>query len=303
MDTAVIVAERPQRRVLADALRDRPQLLLLAVPLIFFLLFLVYPLLLMFVVSVRDYQPNLIVGTRLTAENYARFITDPFYRGILLRTLRLAGIVSVIALLLAYPTAYYLSRTTSRFRGWLIFALLTPLMVGIVVRTYGWIVLLGRNGTINQVLLALGLVRDPIRLLFTEAAVIVGLVEVLLPYMVLPLISSLQKVDVTLEAAAATLGASPWETLRRVVIPLSVPGIVSGVVIVFTLAAGAIVTPAILGGPKTQTMGTLIYQLMTATLNWPFGSAVAFILLMFEAIPVFLVIALTSTAWSGRGRR
>lgn len=288
---------------MAGALRDRPYLALLAVPVAFFVVFLIYPLFLVFVVSVRNYEPNLIVGTRLTAENYARFILDPFYRGILLRTLQLAGIVSVIALVLAYPVAYYLSRTTSRLKGWLIFALLTPLMVGIVVRTYGWIVLLGRNGTINQVLLALRLVRDPVRLLFTDGAVIVALVEVLLPYMVLPLVSALQKVDVTLEAAAATLGASPGETLRRVVIPLSVPGIVSGVVIVFTLSAGAIVTPAILGGPKMQVMGTLIYQLMTATLNWPFGSAVAFILLMFEAIPIFLIIALTSTAWSGRGRR
>ncbi|MBI4277546.1 MAG: ABC transporter permease [Armatimonadetes bacterium] len=288
--------------MLGSILQDRPHVILLALPVFLFLAFLIYPLLLMFVVSVRNYHPNLIVGPRLTLENYVRFITDPFYRTVLANTLKLAGIVSVIALLLSYPVAYYLSRTASRLKGWLVFFLLAPLMVGIVVRTYGWIVLMGRNGTINRALLALGVVDEPVRILFTDAAVIVGLVEVLLPYMVLPLVSALQKVDVTLEAAAATLGASPVEVLRRVVIPLSLPGVISGVVIVFTLSAGAIVTPAVLGGPRMQTMGTLIYQLMTATLNWPFGSAVAFILLAFEAIPVFLFFAIVSRASAERGR-
>lgn len=288
-------------RSLGEAVRDRPYLTLIALPLAFFAVFLLYPLILMFIVSIRNYVPAQIVGDRLTVENYARFLLDPFYRWVLLSTLRLAAIVSAAALVLAYPLAYYLSRSTSRAKGWLIFLLLTPLMVGIVVRTYGWIVLLGRNGTINQLLLALGIVQEPVRILFTETAVVLGLIEVLLPYMILPLISALQKVDTNLEAAAATLGASPLEVLRRVVLPLSVPGIVSGTVIVFTLSAGAIVTPAILGGPRTQTMGTLIYQLMTATLNWPFGAAVAFILLAFEAIPVFLFFTIAARTWGGRG--
>ncbi|HEU5297965.1 MAG TPA: ABC transporter permease [bacterium] len=294
------VQRRPQ--TVSGFLRERPHATLAALPLAFFAVFLIYPLILMFLVSVRNYVPTQIVGDRLTLENYARFLLDPFYRGILLSTLRLAAIVSVAALVIAYPLAYYLSRTTSRAKGWLVFLLLTPLMVGIVVRTYGWIVLLGRNGTINQLLLAAGIVREPVRILFTETAVVLGLIEVLLPYMIFPLISALQKVDPTLEAAAATLGARPAEVLRRVVLPLSLPGIVSGTVIVFTLSAGAIVTPAILGGPRTQTMGTLIYQLMTATLNWPFGSAVAFILLAFEAIPVFLFFTVTARAWGGRAR-
>jgi len=286
-------------RSLGETVHSRPYLTLVALPLAFFGVFLLYPLVLMFLVSIRNYAPARIVGDRFTLENYLRFLLDPFYRGILLSTLRLAAIVSAAALLIAYPLAYYLSRTTSRVKGWLVFLLLTPLMVGIVVRTYGWIVLLGRNGTINQLLLAAGIVREPVRILFTETAVVLGLIEVLLPYMIFPLISALQKVDTSLEAAASTLGAGPLEVLRRVVLPLSLPGIVSGTVIVFTLSAGAIVTPAILGGPRTQTMGTLIYQLMTATLNWPFGSAVAFILLAFEAIPVFLFFSVTARgrAW------
>jgi putative spermidine/putrescine transport system permease protein len=302
MTTAALPVFRREIRTLREGLRERPYLVLVAVPLAFFAVFLLYPLALMFLVSVRNYAPAQIVGDRFTLENYTRFLLDPFYRGVLLSTLRLAAIVSAASLIIAYPLAYYLARTTGRAKGWLIFLLLTPLMVGIVVRTYGWIVLLGRNGTINQALLALGLVREPVRILFTEAAVVLGLIEILLPYMIFPLISALQKVDPTLEAAAATLGADPPEVLRRVVLPLSLPGIVSGTVIVFTLSAGAIVTPAILGGPRTQTMGTLIYQLMTATLNWPFGSAVAFVLLAFEAIPVFLFFALTTGASRGGPR-
>ncbi|MDQ7843833.1 MAG: ABC transporter permease [Armatimonadota bacterium] len=301
MNAVALPGIRGDIRSLGAAVQGRPYLALAALPVAFFGVFLLYPLALMFLVSIRNYAPAQIVGDRITLENYLRFLLDPFYRRILLSTLRLAAVVSATALLLAYPLAYYLSRTTSRAKGWLIFLLLTPLMVGIVVRTYGWIVLLGRSGTVNQLLLALGVVREPVRILFTETAVVLGLIEVLLPYMIFPLISALQKVDPTLEAAAATLGAGPLEVLRRVVLPLSLPGIVSGTVIVFTLSAGAIVTPAILGGPRTQTMGTLIYQLMTATLNWPFGSAVAFILLAFEAFPVFLFFAVTARGRGGRG--
>ncbi len=156
-------------------------MLLVALPLAFFAVFLLYPLVLMFIVSIRNYVPAQVVGDRLTVENYTRFLLDPFYRGVLLSTLRLVAIVSAAALTIAYPLAYYLSRSTSRAKGWLIFLLLTPLMVEIVVRTYGWIVLLGRNGTINQLLLALGIVREPVRILFTNTAVVLGLIEVLLP--------------------------------------------------------------------------------------------------------------------------
>jgi putative spermidine/putrescine transport system permease protein len=294
MEAATLRGVRRRKLTVAGIWHRRPYVLLLAIPLAFLAVFLFYPLLLMLFVSIHNYEPTRVVGDRLTLESYTRFLIDPFYRRVLLGTLRLATIVSACALILAYPVAYYLSRATGRAKAWLVFLVLAPLMVGIVVRTYGWIVLLGRNGTINQLLLGLHIVREPVRILFTEVAVVLGLVEVLLPYMILPLVSALQKVDTNFEAAAATLGAPPADVLRRIVLPLSLPGIVSGTVIVFTLSAGAIVTPAILGGPRTQTMGTLVYQLMTATLNWPFGAAVAFILLTFEAIPIFLFLTLAA---------
>lgn len=283
-DAAAIVETAPGRR------SGRLYLLLLAVPVAFFGLFLLIPLALLLLVSFHGYDPRLIVGPAWTAENYLRFFRDSYYRNVLLYTFRLAGVTSAASLVIAYPLAYYLARTTSRFKGWYVFLLLAPLMVGIIVRTYGWLVVLGREGTINSLLLTAGLVHSPLRLLYTNGAVILGLIEVLLPYMVLPLISAIQKVDRSVEDAARSLGAPPADVFRRVVLPLSVPGIISGLVIVFTLSAGAIVTPALLGSPRSQTMGTLIYQLMTATLNWPFGSAAAFILLGFEALPTIALL-------------
>jgi len=277
-----------------------PYAWLLALPVLFLGTALFFPLLKMLLISFREFDIARIVGENFTLQHYSKLFFDPFYQGILLRTLRLGATVALACLVLAYPIAYYLARSTGRAKGWLVFLLLAPLMVGIVVRTYGWIILLGDNGSVNQFLRATGLVERPVRLLFTEWAVIIGLTEVLMPYMVLPLISSLQKVDRSLEEAAATLGASFWEVMRRVVVPLSIPGVISGVVIVFTLAAGAIVTPAVLGGARMQTIGTLIYQTMTTTANWPFGSALAFTLLIVEAIPIFLMFAVLGHGRGGR---
>jgi putative spermidine/putrescine transport system permease protein len=268
-----------------------PYLWLLAPPVLFLMAALLYPMLKMLLISIHNYDPKLIVGPHLTLEHYGKLFFDPFYQRVLIRTLRLGALVSLVCLVLSYPIAYYLARSTSKAKGWLVFMLLAPLMVGIVVRTYGWIILLGDNGSVNKALIAAGLIAHPIRLLNTETAVVIGLVEVLIPYMILPLISSLQKIERNLEEAAATLGASPFEVLRRVVIPLSLPGLVSGVTIVFTLSAGAIVTPAVLGGAQMQTIGTLIYQVMTSTVNWPFGSALAFTILAVEAAPIFLMFA------------
>ena len=160
-------------------------------------------------------------------------------------------------------------------------------MVGIIVRTYGWIVLLGREGLVNNILVALKISDAPIKILFTHTAVVVGIVEVLMPYMVLPIVSAIQKIPVNLEEAAASLGANKWHVFIKILIPQSLPGVISGSIIVFTLTAGAIVTPALLGGPKMHTMGTVIYQLMISTLNWPFGSATSFILLLMEFLIVF----------------
>lgn len=268
----------------------RPYVLLLTGPVLLFTAFLVTPLVYMLAVSFFTYKPMEVFTTELTLANYLRFITDPFYRQVLVYTMYLALTVTFFSLLLGYPLSYFLARTQSPRKGLYIFLLLVPLMVGIIVRTYGWIVLLGREGLVNNLIIGLGLSDGPVKILFTHTAVVVGIVEVLMPYMVLPIISSIQKVPVSLEEAAASLGASRVSVFRRVLIPLSLPGVLSGSVIVFTLTAGAIVTPALLGGPKIHTMGTIIYQLMISSLNWPFGSATAFILLIMEFSIILLLL-------------
>jgi len=272
------------------AIWQRPHVPLLFLPVLFFFAFLVVPQLYMLAVSFFTYKPMEIFITDVTLENYMRFVTDPFYRRVLLYTVWLAFSVTFFSLLLGYPLSYFLARTRSGKKAFYIFLLLVPLMVGIIVRTYGWIVLLGREGLINNILLGLNLADEPVKILNTHMAVVIGIVEVLMPYMVLPIVSAIQKIPVSLEEAAASLGANKWYVFVHILIPQSLPGVISGSIIVFTLTAGAIVTPALLGGPKIHTMGTVIYQLMISTLNWPFGSATAFILLVMEFSIVLLLI-------------
>ncbi|CAB1080100.1 Spermidine Putrescine ABC transporter permease component PotB (TC 3.A.1.11.1) [Olavius algarvensis Delta 1 endosymbiont] len=274
----------------AVALWQRPHVALLFLPILFFFAFLVVPQLYMLAVSFFTYKPMEIFTTEVTIENYLRFVKDPFYRRVLLYTVWLAFSVTFFSLLLGYPLAYFLARTRSAKKGFYIFLLLVPLMVGIIVRTYGWIVLLGREGLVNNILIGFNLSDAPVKILNTHAAVVIGIVEVLMPYMVLPIVSAIQKIPVNLEEAASSLGANKWYVFVHILIPQSLPGVLSGSIIVFTLTAGAIVTPALLGGPKIHTMGTVIYQLMISTLNWPFGSATAFILLMMEFLTVLLLI-------------
>jgi ABC-type spermidine/putrescine transport system permease subunit I len=168
------------------------------------------------------------------------------------------------------------------------FLVIAPLMSGVIVRTYGWIVLLGSNGAINKMLLSLGLVSQPLQILNTEAAVLIALVHILMPYMVFPLFSSLAGQDPDVERAAGTLGAGKIRTFFEVTLPLSRTGILMGSALVFTLAAGSVVTPALLGGKDVQMLGQQIYELILSTLNWPRASAAAFVLVACQ----FLIIAL-----------
>jgi len=271
------------------ALWQRPHVPLLFLPVLFLFAFLVVPQLYMLAVSFFTYKPMEIFTTEITIANYLRFVKDPFYRRVLLYTVWLAFSVTFFSLLLGYPLSYFLARTRSSKKGFYIFLLLVPLMVGIIVRTYGWIILLGREGLVNNLLIGLKFTEEPVKILFSHTAVVVGIVEVLMPYMVLPIVSAIQKIPVSLEEAASSLGANKWYVFVHILIPQSLPGVLSGAIIVFTLTAGAIVTPALLGGPKIHTMGTVIYQLMISTLNWPFGSATSFILLVMEFTIVLLV--------------
>lgn len=239
----------------------------------------------------QSFQP-LVIGQPappgLTLANYVRFLGDPFYLGTLRATLVLGLSVTVLAIALGYPVAYGLARGRHRWRALLRLFVVAPLLVSVVIRTYGWIVLLAGNGVVNQTLRWLGLVDEPVKFMFTHTGVTIGLVHFALPVAILSLVGVIEAVDPTLEEAARGLGASARQTFLRVTLPLTLPGIAAGAMLVFSLTVAAFVTPALMGGPSLIVLSTLIYQQMTVTLEWGFGAAVATILLV-VATGVFLV--------------
>jgi putative spermidine/putrescine transport system permease protein len=186
--------------------------------------------------------------------------------------------------------AYFLARTRTAWRGVLMFLVIAPMMCGVIVHTYGWIVLLGAEGAVNRVLLWFDIVGAPLRILGTETAVLVALVHTLMPYMVLSLFSGLTRQDADLERAASTLGAGRWRTFLEVTLPLCRTGILMGSALVFTLAAGAVVTPALLGGKGMKMLGQTIYDLTLSTLNWPLASAAASALVICQFSIIFLYL-------------
>jgi putative spermidine/putrescine transport system permease protein len=253
-----------------------------------YLVFLVAPISFFLAMSVFKYDAFTLYKPELTAANFVRLVADPYYRGIIALTLKIAALTTLFALLVSYPLALFLARTRSIWRGLLLFLVVAPLMTGVIVRTYGWIVLLGTEGLFNSFLLAAGIISRPLTILNSQSAVVIALVHILMPYMVFPLFSALVAQDPDLERAASTLGAGRLRTFLEVTLPLSRPGIAMGSVLVFTLASGAVVTPALLGGKNVQMLGQMIYDLVLHTLNWPLASAVAFILVLLQFLIVFL---------------
>jgi putative spermidine/putrescine transport system permease protein len=231
-------------------------------------------------------------------QNYTRFLTDSFHLGVLWNTIVLGLWVTAVCLILGYPLAYSLARTRStRRRSLGLTILLIPLMTSVVVRSYGWLILLASSGPINRLLLALGLVDHPLQLLFKPQGVVVALAEVLLPFMVLSIMPVLQGIDPHLEEASQSLGAGPIQTFRQVVLPLSLPGVAAGSILVFVLTISAFATPRLVGGATTHVMSIFIYDQALGVFNWPFGSAVSMLLLL-------VVLGLTwlqGRALEGRG--
>ncbi len=213
-----------------------------------------------------------------TLTQYQRLFAEPLYLTILARTLRVAVVVSFLTLALGYPVALLMAR----LKGWraavVAACVLVPLWTSVLVRSYAWVVLLQRNGLINASLLSLGLIGQPLRMIYTEGAVVLAMTHVLLPFMVLPIFSVVRNIPVDLVRAAANLGAGGFASFRYVVMPLSLPGVFSGALMVFILSLGFYITPALVGGPRTLMIATLIGQQMTELLNWAFASALAVVL-------------------------
>lgn len=242
--------------------------------------FLVLPLVLMLRTSFNRFVPGQLMVPALTAENYAAVLNDPFYRDTLGTTLYVASLTTLICLSAGLPAAYFLARVGARrIKGLLIILIILPLFTGNAVRTAGWMIVLGDRGVVNQLLMGLGLLTEPIKMLYTPMAVIVGLTSVLLPFMIVTLQSVMEGIDRSVEEASLSLGAPPLRTFWRVVVPLALPGIVAGALLCFILALNAYATPFLLGGPKFRMMAPVLYQQISAVNNWPMGAALGFVLM------------------------
>mgnify|MGYP001029728628 FL=1 len=219
---------------------------------------------------------------KLSLQTYTQFFADEFYRSVLWRSLRISAITTLMTLIIGYPIAVYLSQSWRKGRSLVVFLVIAPMFVSAVVRSYGWIIILGPNGLLSSFTKAIGLPMG--HLLYSEAGVIIALTHVFLPFMVIALAGSLQQIDPSLARAAQILGANRFQVFVRVILPLTLPGISAGSVIVFCLAASGFVTPALVGGAAVPVMPYLVYKEGLLVLNWPFASAVALILLAATAL-------------------
>ena len=261
---------------------------LLGPGMLWLVLFFLVPLLIMAAYSLMPRGTYGGVQPGFTLQHYRRFF-DPLYLAILQRTLVWSLVCTAVCLLLGYPVAYLVARA-GRWRAALLFLVVLPFWTSFLVRTFAMIFLLRDSGLVNTVLLRLGLIDAPLTLLYTPFAVLLGLVYGFLPFMILPIYASLEKLDPTLLEAAETLGATPLAGFRRITLPLSLPGVVAGCFLVFIPAMGSFLTSDLLGGAKQLMIGNLIQNQFAAARNWPFGSAASFVVtaLVLVAVTVYL---------------
>jgi len=276
--------------------------LVIGVPYFWLLLFFAIPFLIVFKISFSWMQPiqpgyaplffwveetQRFVAT-LNFSNYEVLLKDPLYLGTFLYSVKVAAISSVLCLLVGYPMAYAIARSPATTRNLFLMLIILPFWTSFLLRVYAWIGLLKTNGVINNSLLALGIIDQPLTLLYTDFAVYIGIVYSYLPFMILPLYSNLEKHDLTLLEAAADLGASPVKSFFRITLPLSMPGIVAGCLLVFIPAVGEYVIPSLLGRTDQLMIGTVLSAQFFGARNWPVASAVAIALLIMLLIPIML---------------
>ncbi|OHV80531.1 ABC transporter permease [Rhizobium sp. LCM 4573] len=263
--------------------------------LIFLLIFFFIPAIRLMVFSVMTQDIKGVIGTPFTLAHYIRFFEVDLYRKVLWATIRISLITSVLAAILAYPVATVLVRGNIITTRIITLIVIAPLAVSVVVRAYGWQLILGNGptGLLNYMLMNLGITESPLALLFSDAAVIIGSLHIFFPMMVLPLSSALGKIDPNLQQAARTLGAPAWKVFLRITFPLSLPGLVAGFTLVFSLASASYVIPALIGGPGSQMLGNMVEQQVLAVYDWPFGATIAtiliFIVILINAISMKLL--------------
>jgi spermidine/putrescine transport system permease protein len=250
-------------------------------------LFAFLPNLLVLLASFGRATDSLFLSPEFSLQSYQRLI-DPLYGAILLSSLRLAGAVTVICLLCGYPFAAILARTQPPWRNWLLLLVVIPFWTNSLVRTYAMIAILNASGPLNKLLLYLGVIREPLQLMYTSGAVLAGLVYTLLPFMVLPLYAALERLDRRYVEVARDLGASPVQTFMRVILPLTMPGIISGCMLVFLPAVGMFYVADVLGGAKSMLLGNFIRDQFLTTRDWPFGAAASVAMTLTMALMLVL---------------
>ena len=273
----------------------------IAAPYVWLLLFFLAPFAIVFKISFADplvaqppFSPffdwSAETGSRIlaTLDNYSFLLEDKLYWISYLKSIKIALISTVLCLLLGFPMAYAIARTPYPWRNLLLLLIILPFWTSFLLRVYAWMVMLGKQGLINNLLLSVGLIDEPLQMLYTDAAVYLGIVYTYVPFMILPLYATLEKLDLDLHEAAADLGARPTQVFRDVTLPLAMPGIIAGSLLVFIPALGEYVIPALLGGLDSLMIGRTLYDEFFVNRDWPLASAVATVLLFILILPIML---------------
>ncbi len=289
--------------------------LVASIPYLWLLLFFLVPFVIVLKISFSDariamppYEPLLhwvadkALDIKLNFGNFAFLVEDNLYWKAYLNSIWVAAVSTLLCLLIGYPVAYAMARASTSTRNILLLLVILPFWTSFLLRVYAWIGILKNNGLINNTLIALGIIDQPIQMLQTDFAVYIGIVYSYLPFMILPLYANLEKMDLTLLEAAADLGSRPWEAFLKITLPLSIPGIIAGCLLVFIPAVGEFVIPALLGDPGMLMIGKVLWTEFFNNRDWPVASAVAIALLLFLVIPI-MFFQRAQDAEAGRGHR
>jgi ABC-type spermidine/putrescine transport system permease subunit I len=247
----------------------------------------------MITMSFRSSQPGAMYGLGFTADHYRKVMTEGLYLDSLARSLLNAAFITAACLVVSYPIAWHMSRARGRKALLLYACVASPLMIGVLIRNFGWMIVVNVDGPLNRALLAMGVIDKPMRLLFTQGLVALALVHVFTPFMVLPINNALRNINPAVLEASESLGASRFATFWKVIFPLSFPGVQPGLILVFVLATAAYVTPALLGGQMVSLMPTLVVQTLVGTFDWPLGAALA-VMMATAAMVVVILFSLAT---------
>jgi spermidine/putrescine transport system permease protein len=269
--------------MLSAAERRRPWILL-APTLAALALLMLVPIGIMFIYTFYKFQTAGVETPDFNLGNWQEFFSDPYYHGFLWKTARISTITALLCAAMGYPPAYFIAMTRFRHKWLLLLLLIVPFWISFTIRTFSWVHILGEQGIINASLMGLGLINEPLPMLYTEGSVIMGMIHFLLPYMILNIYVSLDGIDRNLISAARSLGCTNWQAFKEVTLPLSLPGLGAGLLLSFVLAAGSYVTPQILGGRKDSLFGNLIFDTIMKELNWPMGTTLSVVLLFLLGI-------------------